>query len=155
MGGTVFGDMQRSRRGSWKLLRSQNNPATTRFVTWGIKGIGSKRSLRAMIFRPIRWRKTLKINTMCARLNLFLTFLLLNFSNFSLKTQNSGKTHQIRVAAKAMGAPLLRYAFLKSLEKILCNWYAPPRLVVNGKGLLGSTRITFHKNFLRTLDHGS
>ena len=29
--GTVSGDMQRTRDGSWKLLRSQDNPAVTRF----------------------------------------------------------------------------------------------------------------------------
>lgn len=36
--GLVIGDMQRSRRGSWQLLRSRNNPAVTQFFSHALGG---------------------------------------------------------------------------------------------------------------------
>lgn len=71
--GMVSGDMQSARRGSWKLLRSQQNPAQTEFVS---RSIGDGK--RLFLCHPL-----------------------------------SGKTHQIRVALKSEGAPILgdhRYA---------------------------------------------
>lgn len=64
--GTVTGDMERSRRKSWKLTTSTNNPALTKFITLGAN------SRRMWIFRPL-----------------------------------TGKTHQLRVASKSLGAALL------------------------------------------------
>ncbi|WP_018690763.1 TIGR01621 family pseudouridine synthase [Algicola sagamiensis] len=64
--GWVKGDMEKSRRGSWKLLRSQNAPAVTQFHSEGL--VEGKR---------LFW--------------------------VSPKT---GKTHQIRVALKSIGAPI-------------------------------------------------
>lgn len=64
--GTVTGDMERSRRKSWKLTTSMNNPASTKFITLGAN------SRRMWIFRPL-----------------------------------TGKTHQLRVASKSLGAALL------------------------------------------------
>lgn len=63
--GLIKGDMVRSRRGTWKLLRSFNNPAITRFVS---KSLGD--GFRLFIMRPF-----------------------------------TGKTHQLRVALKSIGAP--------------------------------------------------
>ena len=92
--GTVAGDMARTRRGAWKLLRPKhsspaqaspqsgsdsgsgtrtNTPpaAVTRFVGRGVPGVDG-RPLRMLVMRPL-----------------------------------TGKTHQLRVACKSLGAPIL------------------------------------------------
>ena len=69
--GTVSGDMARSRRGAWKLLRSDERPAVTNFVSSGVPGADG-RPLRAFVLRP-----------------------------------RTGRTHQLRVALKALGSPVL------------------------------------------------
>ncbi|MBB1487900.1 TIGR01621 family pseudouridine synthase [Oceanospirillum sp. D5] len=64
--GRIVGDMARSRRGSWKLLKSRENPAITQFFSASvIPGI------RAFLLKP-----------------------------------HTGKTHQLRVAMKSLGAPV-------------------------------------------------
>ncbi len=68
--GTVAGDMAPSRRGAHKLQRTQERPATTRFVSSGV--VGGARPLRGFVLRPL-----------------------------------TGRTHQLRVAMKALGAPVL------------------------------------------------
>ncbi|MGX1113157.1 tRNA pseudouridine32 synthase/23S rRNA pseudouridine746 synthase [Pseudoalteromonas sp. MBR-15] len=65
--GWIKGDMQKSRRGAFKLLKSQENPAITRFYSKSIRP-----GLRAYLLKPF-----------------------------------SGKTHQLRVAMKSIGAPIL------------------------------------------------
>lgn len=65
--GWVKGDMEKSRRGQYKLLRTQQNPAITQFSSCLIAP-----GLRGFILRP-----------------------------------TSGKTHQLRVAMKSLGAPIL------------------------------------------------
>lgn len=65
--GLIRGDMAAARNGSWKLLRSQKNPAITQFFSFGT-GSG----LRLFVLRP-----------------------------------HTGKTHQLRVAMKSVGAPIL------------------------------------------------
>lgn len=65
--GLIKGDMAPARRGAWKLLSSQQNPATTQFFN---KGIGDGK--RLFIVKP-----------------------------------HTGKTHQIRVALKSLGSPIL------------------------------------------------
>ena len=45
--GTVTGDMQRTRNGNWKLLRSRENPASTRFSSRAIAP-----NLRLFILKP-------------------------------------------------------------------------------------------------------
>ena len=65
--GLICGDMARSRRATWKLCQTQNNPAVTQFFSGG--------------FAPgLRW--------------------------FLLKPA-TGKTHQLRVALKSLGTPVL------------------------------------------------
>ena len=44
--GTVTGDMAQGRRSGYKLLRSQKNPAITKFISFGVVGRYTKRSLR-------------------------------------------------------------------------------------------------------------
>lgn len=65
--GLVRGDMVRSRRGSWKLTRTLERPASTRFFSWSV-GPG----LRLFALKPL-----------------------------------TGRTHQLRVAMKSLGAPIL------------------------------------------------
>lgn len=65
--GWIKGDMAKSRRGTFKLLSSQTNPAITRFYSFNFKS-----GFRAYILKPY-----------------------------------SGKTHQLRVALKSLGAPIL------------------------------------------------
>lgn len=64
--GWIKGDMQRSRRSSWKLVSSMSNPAVTQFFT-----ISVAPGLRAFLLKPL-----------------------------------TGKTHQLRVAMKSLGAPI-------------------------------------------------
>lgn len=64
--GLIKGDMAQARRGAWKLLATQYNPAITQFFS---KGIGGGK--RLFIVKP-----------------------------------HTGKTHQIRVALKSVGAPI-------------------------------------------------
>jgi len=71
--GWIIGDMLSARRGSWKLTKSQDNPAKTQFISTLIEP-----KKRLYLVKPI-----------------------------------TGKTHQIRVALKSIGAPILgdvRYA---------------------------------------------
>lgn len=64
--GLIKGDMAPARRGAWKLLPTQDNPAVTQFFS---KSISAGR--RLFIIKP-----------------------------------HTGKTHQIRVALKSIGAPI-------------------------------------------------
>jgi len=68
--GTVAGDMAPARRGAFKLLREQERPAVTRFVSSGVAG--SRPGLRGFVLRPL-----------------------------------TGRTHQLRVALKSLGSPVL------------------------------------------------
>lgn len=65
--GLVQGDMVRSRRGSWKLTRTMERPAGTRFFSFSM-GPG----LRLFVLKPL-----------------------------------TGRTHQLRVAMKSLGSPIL------------------------------------------------
>lgn len=65
--GLILGDMVRSRRKSWKLLSSADNPAVTQFFS---QGLGAGR--RLYLLKP-----------------------------------HTGKTHQLRVALKSLGSPVL------------------------------------------------
>lgn len=64
--GRIAGDMVRSRRGSWKLIASKNNPAVTQFFSASLQP-----GCRAFLLKPL-----------------------------------TGKTHQLRVAMKSIGAPI-------------------------------------------------
>lgn len=65
--GWIKGDMEKSRRGAWKLCRTMSNPAITRFYSTSIAP-----NLRLFVLQP-----------------------------------HTGKTHQLRVAMKSLGSPIL------------------------------------------------
>jgi tRNA pseudouridine32 synthase/23S rRNA pseudouridine746 synthase len=65
--GLIIGDMEKARRGAWKLTRKRNNPAITQFFSYPLG-----RDLRLYALKP-----------------------------------QTGKTHQLRVALKSIGAPVL------------------------------------------------
>lgn len=65
--GFIQGDMVRSRRGSWKLTRTMERPARTRFLSRPVRP-----GLRLFVLKPL-----------------------------------TGRTHQLRVAMKSLGAPIL------------------------------------------------
>ena len=64
--GWVIGDMEKARRGAWKLSTTKKNPAITQFFSESLQS-----GLRLYLLKP-----------------------------------HSGKTHQLRVAMKSMGAPI-------------------------------------------------
>ena len=75
--GRVSGDMERSRRGQWKLLRSLENPAVTVFTSEALTQDATEEGptgqpLRAFVLKPL-----------------------------------TGRTHQLRVAMKCLGSPVL------------------------------------------------
>ena len=76
--GSIIGDMQKSRNGTWRLTRTQDNPAITQFFSWGLEN----------------------------GLRLFLLQL------------HSGKTHQLRVAMKSLGSPVLGDAAYGSMAEV-------------------------------------
>ena len=65
--GLIMGDMEKARRGGWKLVKSRQNPAVTQFFSCSLKP-----GFRLFLLKP-----------------------------------TTGKTHQIRVALKSEGAPIL------------------------------------------------
>ena len=65
--GLIIGDMQRSRRSSWKLVSSRDNPAVTQFFS-----LAGEPGERLFLCKP-----------------------------------HTGKTHQIRVALKSVGSPIV------------------------------------------------
>ena len=74
--GRVVGDMERSRRGTWKLLRTTERPARTLFLSESLP------------------QAAVKMAAPAAR------------RAFVLKPQ-TGRTHQLRVALKSLGSPVL------------------------------------------------
>lgn len=92
--GWIKGDMAKSRRGSWKLLRSTENPAVTYFQSYA--GAAGR---RVFMLQP-----------------------------------HTGKTHQLRVAMKSLGCPIVgdeRYGGQKAERMFLHAW----RLAFEYKGV--------------------
>lgn len=82
--GWVIGDMERSRRGTWKLTHSRCNPAITRFLSFSIPG--QRPGMRMFLLKP-----------------------------------ETGKTHQLRVAMKSLGAPILGDPLYGAKEEALAE----------------------------------
>ena len=82
--GTIKGDLQKARRGSYKLLRQCDNPSVTKFSSVPLLHDKEHPGARAFVIKPI-----------------------------------TGKTHQIRVAMKAIGSPIAGDArYGKSMEAV-------------------------------------
>lgn len=78
--GRVSGDMERARRGAWKPLRTQSDPAVTQFESSGV--VGGRPGLRGFLLFP-----------------------------------KTGRTHQLLVAMKALGAPVLGDALYANADE--------------------------------------
>ena len=85
--GWVKGDMQPARRGAWRLVHSQQQPALTYLVSQGYENL----PFRAFLLRPY-----------------------------------TGKTHQLRVALKSLGAPILGDTLYggKASDRVYLHAYA-------------------------------
>ncbi|EPJ48102.1 MAG: hypothetical protein OFPII_07760 [Osedax symbiont Rs1] len=79
--GTIKGDMKKSRRGAWKLLKSFDNPAITRFISKNLPARG-----RVFLLKP-----------------------------------ETGKTHQLRVALKSIGAAIVGDPLYASGKNMTAN----------------------------------
>jgi 23S rRNA-/tRNA-specific pseudouridylate synthase len=86
--GWVRGDMAPGRRGAWKLLRSSDDPAVTRFDHLGV--------LDAPLTPPPPLTPPLPPPRLLSLPPLRLVLL----------RPETGRTHQLRVALKALGAPI-------------------------------------------------
>ncbi|WP_439134930.1 TIGR01621 family pseudouridine synthase [Pseudomaricurvus sp.] len=83
--GLIKGDMEKARRGSWKLSQTQKNPAVTQFFSQSLAP-----GVRSYLLKP-----------------------------------HTGKTHQLRVALRSLGAPILgdkRYGGDESDRMYLHAW---------------------------------
>ncbi|MBU3070053.1 TIGR01621 family pseudouridine synthase [Aestuariicella sp. G3-2] len=83
--GSIKGDMEKARRGSWKLTTTQKNPAVTQFFSQSLAP-----GVRSYLLKP-----------------------------------HTGKTHQLRVAMRSLGAPILgdkRYGGEDSDRTYLHAW---------------------------------
>jgi tRNA pseudouridine32 synthase/23S rRNA pseudouridine746 synthase len=89
--GWVKGDMVPSRRKSWKLTNSYTNPAVTRFFT---AGLGNSAARKHDDGRHLNEDSTVLSTT-----NIPKTMILY--------IPHTGKTHQLRVASKSLGLPIL------------------------------------------------
>jgi tRNA pseudouridine32 synthase/23S rRNA pseudouridine746 synthase len=78
--GTVSGDMAPSRRGAYKLLRSAEDPAVTRFWSMGLPSV--RPGMLLYVLKPV-----------------------------------TGRTHQLRVAMKSNGAPVLGDSLYAAAEE--------------------------------------
>ena len=85
--GWIKGDMAKSRRGAFKLLKSNTNPAVTRFYSYSVQP-----GIRAFLLKPY-----------------------------------TGKTHQLRVALKSLGSPILGdvlYACKEQTDRVYLHAFA-------------------------------
>lgn len=105
--GWVKGDMAPARRGAYKLLSSQQNPAVSYFISAGFDAAQSK-------VAEIQDGKE-QANALPAGLRLYLI------------KPFSGKTHQIRVALKSVSAPILGdelYQAAAAADRVYLHAYA-------------------------------
>jgi tRNA pseudouridine32 synthase/23S rRNA pseudouridine746 synthase len=109
--------MAPARRGAWKLLRSTDDPAITRFDSCSLKGFAPDATAGGPGGAPVR-----------DGLRLFL-----------LKPE-TGRTHQLRVALKSLGAPVLGDALYGAAadavgEDRMCLHAAALRLRLDGEAI--------------------
>ena len=105
--GTIRGDMQKARNGDWKLSTRQDNPAITQFFSFSIQN-----NLPSPKLLSENRNLTLETQTHLQQDNT-AEFTLKNKLNSTpavrvcIVKPISGKTHQIRVALKSLGSPII------------------------------------------------
>ena len=90
--GTIKGDMKKARNGDWKLSTSQDNPAITQFFSFALQNIFIKTAAHSELQSP----PDLTLNSMQSPA-----------IRICVIKPISGKTHQIRVALKSLGSPII------------------------------------------------
>jgi tRNA pseudouridine32 synthase/23S rRNA pseudouridine746 synthase len=86
--GKIVGDMQKARNGSWKLVKEYKNPAITQFFSFPYESAYKPQDDEYN--SPSRLRE---------KLNGSLRLCMLK--------PHTGKTHQLRVALKSLGSPIV------------------------------------------------
>jgi tRNA pseudouridine32 synthase/23S rRNA pseudouridine746 synthase len=105
--GSIKGDMQKARNGDWKLSTSQDNPAVTQFFSFSIQN-----NLPSPKLCSENQNLTLETQTHLKPDNT-VELQLKNKLNptpairICIIKPISGKTHQIRVALKSLGSPII------------------------------------------------
>ena len=92
--GWIKGDMTKSRNGSWKLLRSQNNPAITQFHS----ELVDEPALRSAIWPTANDTSATTYDSPKQSENNLRMYRLF---------PKTGKTHQLRVMMKSLGVPII------------------------------------------------
>ncbi len=123
--GLIKGDMEKSRGGSWKLVKTHFNPAVTQFFTYSLSDEVSK-GLRLFLLKP-----------------------------------HTGKTHQLRVAMKSVGATILgdlRYGKADDVKKVdrgyLHAWslrFKYDEEIISVNALPNTGRLFLHDGLIDTL----
>jgi tRNA pseudouridine32 synthase/23S rRNA pseudouridine746 synthase len=90
--GTIKGDMKKARNGDWKLSTSQDNPAITQFFSFSLQNILIKTAAHSDLQAPPE---------------LTLNDAQRPAIRVCIIKPISGKTHQIRVALKSLGSPII------------------------------------------------
>ena len=103
--GLIKGDMAKSRNGSWKLVKANTNPAITQFFSWSIADQYADEFGELIALR------------------------------FFLLKPHTGKTHQLRVALKSIGSPILGDERYYSDQKVT---------LTADRGYLHAWRLVFH-----------
>lgn len=105
--GTIRGDMQKARNGDWKLSIRQDNPAITQFFSFSIQNnlpppklLSENRNLTLETQNHLQRDNTAELPF---KNNLNSTPAV----RVCIVKPISGKTHQIRVALKSLGSPII------------------------------------------------
>ncbi len=105
--GTIKGDMQKARNGDWKLSIRQDNPAITQFFSFSIQNnLPSPKSLSENRHLTLETQNHLQRDN-TAELSLKNNLNSTPAVRVCIVKPISGKTHQIRVALKSLGSPII------------------------------------------------
>lgn len=132
--GLIKGDMEKSRRGSWKLLRSQKNPAMSQFFSYGLT-----QGKRLFIVKPY----TGKTHQIRVALNSLGSPIIGDPNYYSLSRSDRGYLHAFALRFKlnnqkyhyvlppTQGKEFTNEVTTKSLSNLLTPWdLAWPKLTI-------------------------
>lgn len=123
--GLIKGDMEKSRRGSWKLLRSQKNPAMSQFYSYGLT-----QGKRLFIVKPY----TGKTHQIRVALNSLGSPIIGDPNYYSLSRSDRGYLHAFALRFKlnnqkyyyvlppTQGKEFTHEVTTKALKKLLAPW---------------------------------